>query len=120
MKEQIQQWFEQSAPFEGILACGVRHPDRTTVTKSWADGFADLAVENALRCVTDLFQVLPLNRVPQGRVRWVYENVLLHCERRSDGICLGVFTAREAARCDAAGLERVFAEFQSLAKGSPA
>jgi hypothetical protein len=118
MKEQISQWFEQSAPFEGILACGVRQPDHSTMTKSWSDSYSELAMENALRCVADLFQVLPLNRLPQGRVRWVYENALLHCERRSDGACLGIFTLREEARCDAAGLERVFAEFQALAQGS--
>jgi hypothetical protein len=117
MKEEISQWFEQSAPFEGILACGVRHPDRTTVTKSWADGFSDLSIENALRCVADLFQVLPLSHLPQGRVRWVYRNALLHCERRADGICLGIFTANEAG-CDAASLDRLFTEFQTLTKGS--
>jgi hypothetical protein len=118
MKEEIRQWFEQSAPFAGILACGLRHPDRTTVTKSWSELFSDLAIENALRCLADFFQVLPLNRLPQGRVRWVYEEALLHCERRADGICLGLFTTREESAYDAAGVERVFAEFQALARGT--
>jgi hypothetical protein len=118
MNEQISQWFEQSAPFEGILACGIRRPDHSTMTKSWAEGYSELAMENTLRCVADLFQVLPLNRLPQGRVRWVYENALLHCERRADGTCLGIFTLREETHCDAAGLERVFAEFQALAQAN--
>ena len=69
MKELINQWFEQSAPFEGILACGVRHPDQTVVAKTWSDGFTEVGMENALRCVADCFQVLQLNRIPLAR-RW--------------------------------------------------
>jgi hypothetical protein len=115
MKELVNQWFEQSVPFEGILACGVQHPDRTAISKTWDDGFTELAVENALRCVADLFQVLPLNRIPPGRVRWVYQGALLNCERRADGTCLGVFTSGSANAVDLQGLERLFTEFQALA-----
>ena len=117
MKELINQWFEQSVPFEGILACGLRHLDRSTVTKSWGEGFSELAIDNALRCVADVFQVLPANRIPQGRVRWVYQHAALHCERRADGVCLAIFTARDEGVCDTAGLERVFGEFQTLTVG---
>lgn len=120
MKEFVSQWFDQSAPFEGILACGVRHLDRSTVTKSWSDGFTDLAIDNALRCVADLFQVLQVNRLASGRIRWVYQNGLLHCERRVDGPCLGIFTVREPSAFDAAGLERMFMEFQALTQGAAA
>ena len=118
MKELVSQWFDQTAPFEGILACGVRHQDRSTVTKAWADGFTDLGIDNALRCVVDLFQVLPINRVPSGRVRWVYQNGILHCERRPDGPCLGIFTARDESVWDNAGLDRMFSEFQALSRGA--
>ena len=115
MKELVNHWFEQSAPFQGILACGVRHPDRSAISKTWADGFSEMAVENALRCVVDLFQVLPLNRLPPGRVRWVYQGALLNCERRADGTCLGIFTSADTKAVDLAGLERFFTEFQALA-----
>ena len=120
MKELVSQWFEQSAPFEGILACGMRHLDCSTLTKSWSDGFTNLAIDNALRCVADFFQVLPINHVASGRVRWVYQDGLLHCERRSDGPCLGIFTVRDEFAFDAAGLERMFQEFQALAQGAVA
>ena len=120
MKELVSQWFDHSAPFEGILACGVRHLDRSTVTKTWSVGFTDLGIDNALRCVADLFQVLPINRIASGRVRWVYQEGLLHCERRSDGPCLGIFTVRDESAFDAAGLERMFHEFQALTQGAAA
>jgi hypothetical protein len=118
MSDVIKQWFEQSAPFQGILACGVRYADRTTVTKAWADGFTELALENALRCVADLFQVLQFNRISPSRVRWVYQGAFLYCERRPEGTCLGVFTPGNIEAVDLDGLERFFGEFQALAPAS--
>ena len=114
MKDLINQWFDQSAPFEGILACGVRHPDQSAITKTWADGFSEMALENALRCMADLFHVLQLNRIPPARVRWVYAGALFHCERRADGSCLGVFTGKDSDTLDRSGLDRFFLEFQAL------
>ena len=114
MKELINQWFEQSSPFEGILACGVRHLDQSTVSKTWSDGFPEVGVENAMRCVVDCFQVLQLNRIPSARIRWLYQGALLQCERRQDGTCLGVFLTRETESLDLASLDRFFAEFQAL------
>lgn len=115
MKELINQWFEQSDPFEGILACGVRYPDQTAAAKTWVDGFTEVGVENALRCVVDCFQVLQLNRISPARLRWVYQGAFLECERRQDGTCLGVFLTRDMESVDLPGLGRFFAEFQALA-----
>lgn len=118
MKEMLNQWFEQSAPFEGIVACGLFFPDQSCAVKTWADGFEESLVENALRCVADGFQMLQANRIASARVRWVYANALLYCERRGDGCCLGVFTKRKVEEIDLEGLERFFSEFQSLAQGA--
>jgi len=117
MKDQVNQWFEQSVPFEGILACGVRFPDQTSATKIWADGFEDVAVENALRCVVDGFQIVQMNRINPYRLRWVYSGAFLYCERRQDGTCLGVFTAKTIESTGREELERFFGEFQAVARG---
>jgi len=118
MKELINQWFEQSAPFQGILACGVRHTDRSSISKTWADGFDEAGLENALRCVGDTYQVLQVNRIPHARLRWIYEEACFHCERRGDGACLGVFTPRHTKDVDLAGLERFFSEFRTLSSAT--
>ena len=118
MKELVNQWFEQSAPFEGILACGIRFPDQTSLSKTWADGFEESAVENALRCVGDGFQVAQLNRITPIRLRWVYSSAFLYCERRQDGTILGAFTMKNLESLDLDGLERFFAEFQSIARAA--
>ena len=62
-------------------------------------------------------QVLPMNKISPGRLRWVYERALLHCERRTDGACLGVFTLRDEQSFDRDGLARMFTEFQMLSAG---
>ena len=118
MKEQINQWFEQSAPFEGILACGLRFPDQSSVSKSWGDGFDKSSIENALRCVSDGFQVAQFNRIVPTRLRWVYSGALLYCERRQDGTILGVFTAKSLESIDLEGMERFFGEFQTVARAA--
>jgi hypothetical protein len=116
MIELINQWFEQSSPFQGILACGVRYSEQAASSKTWSDGYSEMAVENALRGVADFFQVLQMNRIAPARLRWIYGNALLHCERRPDGTCLGVFTAKDTASIDLDALERYFAEFQAIAR----
>lgn len=118
MKELINQWFEQSSPFQGIQACGIRHADQSAISKVWSEGFTEVAVENAMRCVTDFFQVLQLNRLPPGRVRWCYARAYLYCARRPDGTCIGFFTLRDSASVDLDGLERMLEEFQTLAQAA--
>lgn len=115
MKELLTQWFEQSSPFEGILACGLQFPDQSSTAKTWADGFEESAVEQALRHVVDGFQMLQVARGNPARVRWIYTNAFVHCERRPDGSCLAVFTRRNLDEVDLEGLERFFTEFRSLA-----
>ena len=60
------------------------------------------------------------NRIAPGRVRWVYGDALLHCERRADGTCFGIFTTRSAADVlDEKGLEQMFVEFRSVGLAAP-
>lgn len=118
MNQAFDQWLDQCAPCGGVLACAARAANGALVGRAWAEGYTEAALENALRCVADLFQVIQHHRIAPGRVRWVFGNVLLHCERRADGTCFGVFTAREAKAVDAEGLERMFAEFRTVGQAS--
>jgi len=115
MRNELVQWLEEHARVEGALAAAVRGADQSTAGIAWADGFGAEALEHASRCVADLFPVLQHNRITPGRVRWVYESVVLHCERRADGACLGVFTLRKLDAVETAALEQFFTEFNSFA-----
>ena len=119
MKEFLNQWLSRRARLPGVLACGVRFPDKTTLTQSWSPEFTAPSLDNAWRCASDAFQVLKVNFFPNERVRWIYEKALLHCARREDGICLGIFTAKERGAVDVAEIERLIAEFRALRTGAP-
>ena len=114
MKQSLSQWLSRRTQLRGVLACGLRFPDKTSLTQSWSPDFTTRSLDNAWRCASDAFQVLRVNFFPDERVRWVYEKALLLCARREDGICLGIFTAKDPGAVDAAEIERLLAEFRAL------
>jgi hypothetical protein len=119
MKELVNQWVARRARLRGVLACGVRFPDKTSITQSWSPDLPAAALDNAWRCASDAFQVLKINSFPNERVRWVYENALLYCARRDDGVCLGIFTSKDPSAFDPDSIERLIAEFRALAGDLP-
>jgi hypothetical protein len=114
MKDIINRWLQARARVPGVLAWGVRHSDKTSVSRSWSDAYPQETLENAWRCVSDTFQVLKLHRLPTERLRWVYENALLYCVQRADGACLSFFTPRDPHAVDLGGLAQLMEEFYSL------
>jgi hypothetical protein len=113
MRSPLGSWFEQRPALRGILAGALRSGDQATV-RSWNAGYPKEALENAVRCMTDLYQVLQLNGVPPARIRLVYGEAWLHGERGPDGSCLGVFTLPDYQAFDMAALDKLFKEFQIL------
>jgi hypothetical protein len=114
MKELLKQWVGQHAQLPGVLACGVRFPDKTSFTQSWAADFRVQSLERAWRSSGEAFQVLKIYFFPTDYVRWVYEKAVLHCARRDDGICLGIFTAKGEQSPDPAAVQRLLVEFRAL------
>ena len=118
MRETVKQWLVQNADLRGLLACGVRYPDEIFFLPSSPAGFPRENLENSLRCIGDTYQVLKLNHFPNEYIRWIYQNALVYCVRRADGIFLGLFTSREANAVDLEGLGRMLAEFPVLEPSS--
>jgi len=114
MKEALNQWLGQQASLRGLLACGVRYPDETVFIPPGPASFPRENLEYSLRCMADTFQVLKLNQFPNEYIRWIYQNALLYCVRRGDGIFLGLFTSREPNSVDLDGLGRMLGEFPNL------
>ena len=106
-------WFSQRPALQGILAEALRGGDQT-ISRSWNPGYPKEALENAVRCVADLYQVLQLNGVPSERIRLVYGNAWLHCARGPDASCLAVFTPPDDQAFDSQSLDKLFDEFQML------
>ena len=116
--EPIKNWLTQVPPVRGLLACGVRFTDGLALSQSHSCDCPLAALEHAWRCVADTFEVLAAYRQPATRLRWRYELAHLHCARRPDGTLLGLFVTARSADLDAATIERLMAEFESLPDGS--
>jgi hypothetical protein len=114
MNPAIQQWIANNAQIAGVLAFGVHGADKSSFTFSCHPSFSAQALENAWRCVAETIAVLQLNRFPTARFRWVFKEVVLHCERRRDGICLGIFAKNDAQLSSASELDRLLIEFHGL------
>ncbi len=115
MQEHIHNWLTDKMKLPGVLACGIRSPDRRTFTRSMSPQFQPVALEAAFRCVSDTFQIMNSNRFPTGFVRWVFENYLLYSFARPDGHCFGVLTRRAAeSQLKPELLDQLVAEFQNL------
>lgn len=116
MKETVQQWMAQNSSASSVLACGVRFTDKTSINESHSEDFPLVAMENTWRCIADAYQVLTLHRFPVARMRWVYEQAILACVRRNDGIILGLFLSPDAEEAEQEEVERLFSEFHALRK----
>jgi hypothetical protein len=114
MREHISNWLTEKTKVAGILACGIRSPDRKTFTRTHSPQFTQIALENACNCVTDTFQILQSNHFPSELVRWVFENYFVYGFTRPDGYCLALLTRRNVTEVQPAELETIVAEFQSL------
>jgi hypothetical protein len=118
VKDLIKNWLLQRRRVPGILAYGVRFPDKTALSESFAREFPAPALENVWRCLSDTYQVLGLHRIPAIRMQWSYQNGALWSSRRNDGIILGLFTAKKPTDADHQGIEQLFAEFHALRPGT--
>src|ERR1700733_8306099 len=115
MKEHLHNWLTEKMRVTGVLACGIRSPDRKTFTRSLSPQFPAIALENACRCLSDTFQILNSNRFPFELVRWVYENYFFFGSKRPDGLCFPRLTQRKGPSGTQIGqLKKIVAEFQSL------
>jgi hypothetical protein len=119
MKSILQQWLAERTQVPGVIACGIRFPDKTSLTQSWSKEFQIESLENAWRCVSDTFQVLKINFFPNEKIRWVYENAFLYCGRRYDGICLAIFTSKDPQVFDPEIIEKLMTEFRALGSETP-
>ena len=106
-----QEWIARNNGTPGVLALGVYTPGKTSFIESCTPTFVPAALEKAWRAVIETISVLQLNRFPTARFRFVYAQVFVHCERRRDGACLGVFAQRVLSEEE---IDRLVTEFQSI------
>ncbi len=114
MQEQFNNWLTDTLKVSGVLACGIRGPDRKTLARSGSSQFSPVALEQACRTLADTFQILNANRFPAGMIRWVYENHLVYGSVRADGHCLTLLARRSTPELEPADLDVILNGFHNL------
>jgi hypothetical protein len=107
-------WAQRNVNTPGVMAFGIYAPGRSTFIERCDKSLSPEALEKAWRCVTETIPVLQLNQFPTARFRFVYGEAVVHCERRHDGTCLGVFARKNPAEFQLNQLERLLTEFHGL------
>jgi hypothetical protein len=104
----MQEWMGRNHGAPGVLGFGIYFPGKPSLVESCHPSFVAEALDKAWRAVTETIGVLQLNRFPTARFRFVYTNALVHCERRRDGACLGLFAQKNArvVRAEKCGARR--------------
>lgn len=109
----LQQWLRGKVGIPGVLGFGIFTVNHGSFVESCASAFSPNALENAWRCVAETIPVMQLNRFPTARFRFVYTQAVVHCERRRDGTCLGIFAVK-GHQFEQEELYRLLNEFHAL------
>ncbi len=113
MNNEFNSWLKNNPQIPGVLACAVRYPDRSTFTRVYSTEISEAVTENALRCVAETFLALKNQKFPAPKLRWTFENAYLDCFVRTDGIHLGVFSAKDPNAATPEKINKLIAEFQN-------
>lgn len=77
-------WIEQAAIQPGVLACGVKDTQSTTI-KSVDAAFPEQRIKELMQALSEVGLTLRQDHLTGGRWRWVFENGQIHSARRPDG-----------------------------------
>lgn len=110
----LQEWMSGNRGTPGLLGLGIYAPGQTGLVESYASGLSRQALEKSWRAVTETISVLQLNRFPTARFRFVYAQAIVHCERRRDGACLGIFARKSGGEFANGELDRLLSEFHEV------
>jgi hypothetical protein len=110
----FQEWVARNSGTPGLLGLGIHAPGQTTLVESCIPSLLPQALEKAWRAVTETISVLQLNRFPTARFRFIYVSAVVHCERRRDGVCLGIFAQKSGNEFPSAEIDRLLTEFHAI------
>jgi hypothetical protein len=111
---QFSTWLAAKKTVAGLLALVVSVPGQPALIETCGSPAPGASFETAWRALSEAIPVLQLNDFPTACFRFVFEQALIHCERREDGVCIGVFARHGQTRLPPAQLERLLAEFHAL------
>lgn len=109
MSETIQSWIDRAATSPGVLACGVRLGDRTSLIRSCRDEFPEPQVTQAMTVLSEAAYVLQQSRIAAEHMRWSFQGAQIRCLTKPGGVVAALLLAPESA--DSPGVEQLLADF---------
>jgi hypothetical protein len=113
MNAALNDWLTHKTQLPGVLACGLRYANATTVNQSYSLDYPPEKLDQAWFSVAETFEVAHLHRFPAPMLQWVFAHAQLYGLRRPDKTCLGIFVANDPQAVDATALARLFDEFKA-------
>ena len=90
-REQFKEWLARNLQDSGWLGCGLGFSDKTWYCLPLSESLEVAAMETAMRCLADAFDVAGLHHVPSLEQKWTFEKRRVFCARRPDKTFLAVF-----------------------------
>lgn len=114
MKDVFHRWLDQRSGLPGILACGVRFPDRSSFGRSNASEVAPELLDRSWNQVAEAMTALTTQRFTVQRALWTFTDGQLHCAARSDGVVLTIVTPATTSAYNPNVIDKLIAEFLDL------
>lgn len=98
MISNFEQFIEKHLPLAGIVACGMRLPDRSQVCRCFTDELTPAQMDQAVNRLTLAADSLNRHRLDANRFCWTFERMCVHLALRPDGTALIVLSESSASR----------------------
>jgi hypothetical protein len=109
-----QNWLGEALELRGVRAAGLFGAKRAAVSASNDSDLTESSLATVWRHLADTMDVGAHHRLPAQEMRWIFEKVLLYCQRRADGMMLALVVGRDTVNpFDAAAAERLFEAFKN-------
>jgi hypothetical protein len=107
----LQQWIGEKVRQPGIRGFGLRLPDATCFSHSFAPECDEQRLNETWHSFNEVLNALRLQGIPATRLRWSYNQGFLYFAVRRDGVSLGLVAARSSERAVADAMDRLLTEF---------
>jgi hypothetical protein len=119
MKAAFQTWLELRGRLPGVLGCGIRFPDHTSLGRANITATAADKMDQAWHQVAEVMTGLAQHRLAATRSLWTFAEGQVHCALRPDGIVLALIPPASTHAYSPAVIETLIREFMDLGPEGP-
>lgn len=116
MSSPLDKFLDERLPLPGIVACAIRLPDRSIVSRRDGDALTTAQVEQCLSRLAVAAEGLKRHRLDVKTLCWTFDYARIHLTRRPDGAQLAVFSENIPGEPPNEGALHLIAAFHDLAE----